>query len=507
MRRILALASAVVVAGLAPAPARAAELARFAVVAGSNEGVPGRAKLWFAEKDADRFAGVLSELGGFPGHRVAVVKGSRVEAFRDALAVTESKVAAARARGERPLLVVYYSGHADLGGLEFAADRLSFDELKALVARSSADAKVVIVDACEAGALTQVRGATVVPAIDFALPTGEVQGTAYVASTALGEAAQESAQLGGSFFTHHLDVAIRGAGDADADGLVTLAEAFRYTAAQTVTATTATARGPQHPTYDFRMAGRGDVVLSDLRRAEAHLRVPPDPGALYHLRGPRAISVEIAGGSAELRLALPAGRYEIERRARNGRARGTVGLARGDDRPLPLLEPTRYEVARSKGGPLPAELFAGMGAQLVSMPEGGIAPAVRVGVRRELGPAGLVVSADYAFKAVTDGDLSYDWWRVGADAALLVPIIGGRRLLEGGVVAGYGWAHQTLEDRRSFTAGDATAGFLLRASIPIGRLRAALDLAGGARTFELNESRTVRPAAMASFVVLYGVRP
>jgi hypothetical protein len=349
-----------------------------------------------------------------------------------------------------------------------------------------------------------VRGATLAPAIDFALPTGDVQGTAYVASTALGEAAQESAQLGGSFFTHHLDVAIRGAGDADLDGLVTLAEAFRYTAAQTVSATAATARGPQHPTYDFRMAGRGDVVLSDLRRAEAHLRIPADPGALYLLRGPRAISVEVAAGSSELRLALPAGRYEVERRARNGRARGGVGLARGDDRPLPLLEPTRYEVARSKGGPRPGELFAGLGAQLVSMPAGGVAPAVRVGLRREVGPAGLVLSADYAFKSVRDRALSYDYWRVGGDAALLVPIAGGRRLVEGGVVAGYGWASQTLKDRRSFTAGDATAGFLVRASLPVGRMRAALDLAGGARTFELNDGRTVRPAAMASLVVLYG---
>jgi hypothetical protein len=489
---------------LLAAQAVAAEPARFAVVAASNEGAPGRPKLWFAEKDADRFGGVLAELGGFPVDRVAVVKGSRAGAFRDALAVTEAKVAAARARGERPLLVVYYSGHAGLGGLEFASDRVSYDELKGLVAASSAEAKVVIVDACEAGALTQVKGAKVVHAIDFALPTGDVQGTAYLASTALGEAAQESAQLGGSFFTHHLDVAIRGAGDADLDGLVTLAEAFRYTSAQTVLGTTATVHGPQHPTYDFRMAGRGDVVLSDLRRAEAHLRIPADPGALYVLKGPRAVAVEVAAGTAELRLALPAGRYEIERRARNGRARGGVGLSRGEDRPLPLLEPTRYEVVRSKGGPLPAEMFAGMAAQLVSMPGGGIAPTVRAGVRRELGPAGLVVSADYGFKSVTDRDLSYDYWRVGADAALLLPIAGGRRLLEAGVIAGYGWANQTLDDRRSFSAGDATAGFLVRASVPLGRLRGAVDLSGGARTFELNGSRTVRPAAMASFVVLYG---
>jgi hypothetical protein len=498
------LLAAVALLAAVPGAAHAVGTARFAVVSASNEGAPGRPRLWFAEKDAERFHLALHELGNFPEERVQLVKGPRAAAFRDALAVTEVKIAAERARGERPLLVVYYSGHAGPGGLEFGRERVSYDELKALVSASSADAKVVIVDACEAGALTQVKGAHIVPTVDFPLPTGEAQGTAYVASTAVGEAAQESAQLGGSFFTHHLDVAMRGAGDSDLDGLVTLGEAFRYTSSRTVMGTSATTYGPQHPTYDFRMAGRGDVVLADLRRAEAHLRVPPDPGVLYVLKGPRGIVAEVQAGTAELRLALPAGQWDVERRGKNGRARGEVGLARGQDRAIPMLEPTRYEIARTKGGPPPVEVFAGLGAQLISMPAGGVAPGVRAGYRRELGPAGLVVSGEYAFRRVTDRGLSYDYSRIGADAALLLPIAGGSRLLEGGVFAGYGWATQTLRDRRSFSAGDATAGFALRLSIPVGRLRGALDVNAGARTFELNERRTVRPAAMTSFVVLYG---
>ena len=39
--------------------------------------------------------------------------------------------------------------------------------------------------------------------------------------------AQESAAIGGSFFTHHFELGLRGAADADGDGQVTLAEAFR----------------------------------------------------------------------------------------------------------------------------------------------------------------------------------------------------------------------------------------------------------------------------------------
>jgi len=496
---LVALAAALAL----PCPAGAA--ARFAVVAGVNEGAPGRPKLWFAEKDAERFRRALVELGGFEPDRVAVVPAGRADAFRDTFAATEAKIAAARARGEQALLVVYYSGHAGPGGLEFGGTKVAFDELRALVAASSAETRVVIVDACEAGALTQVKGASAAPNVDFALPSLEVKGTAFLASTAVGEAAQESGRLGGSFFTHHLEVAMRGAGDADDDGQVTLSEAFRYTAARTVAETTSTTQGPQHPTYDFRMAGRGDVVLSDLRRAEAHLRVPADPGALYVLKGPRGFVTEVQAGTVELRLAMPLGRYDVERRARNGRATGDLSLARGDDALLPRLEPTRYEIARSKGGPLPTESFAGMGIHAVSMPGGGVAPSLRAGMRRELGPAGLVLTLEYAAKDVNDRGKQYAYSRFGGSAALVLPIIGGKRLLEGGVFGGYGYATQTWKaDRRSYSAGDLTGGFALRASLPIGRLRAAVDAEAGVRSFELNGRRAARPAASAALVVLYG---
>ena len=498
MRRLLAAL------WLAALPALAAPASRFAVVAGSNTGGPGRPRLWYAEKDAERFQTALRELGDFAPDRVALVRGPKLDAFRDALAVSEAKIDAARSRGEKPLLVVYYSGHAGPGGLEFGPDTMSYDELKGLVAASKADAKVVVVDACESGALTQVKSAQVIPTIDFPLPSDDVEGTAYIASTAVGEAAQESAQLEGSFFTHHLEVAMRGAGDADGDGLVTLAEAFRYTASRTISATAETSAGPQHPTYEFRMSGHGEVILSDLRRAEAHLRVPVDPGALYVLKGPHGLVAEVQAGTAELRLAVPAGPYQVERRARNGRARGALTVATGEDRAVPLLEPTRYEVARTKGGPRPGEAFAGFGGALVSMPHGGVAPALRAGFRHEIGPVGVVLSLEYAFKQVDDTGRRYSYQRVGGDAAFLLPVAGSERLLEGGVVIGYGYATQVWRDHRSFSAGDATAGLLLRWSLPIGRMRAAVDLSGGGRLFELDGRRTLRPAASSSLVLLYG---
>lgn len=496
-------AAAALAALLLPIAAGAAG-GRVAVVAGVNQGAPGRARLWFAEKDAERFERALRELGDFGTDQVELQRGQGAEAFRQALARAEAKVRAARAAGERTLLVVYYSGHAGAGGLEFGADRLSFDELKEAATRSSAESRIVIVDACEAGTLTQVKGARAEARVDFPLPVDDVRGTAFIASTAVGEAAQESAAIGGSFFTHHLETALRGAGDADGDGLVTMAEAFRYTSSATVSATLGTQAGAQHPTYDFKMSGRGDVVLADLRRAEARLLVPIDPGSLYVLKGPRGLVAEVPAGGAELALALPAGDYAVERRARDGRARGELKLARGETRLVPRLEPTRYEVARSKGGPAPTEWWVGAGGHLVGVGGAGLVPSLRAGLRREVGPLGLVLHADYAIGDVTIGGLRSSYSRLGGGATLLYPLAGGRTLLEGGLDLGGGWNTQGLRDGRHFSTGDVTGAAALRLSAPIGRVRAALDLAAGVRSITFDDSRRWRPALGATLVILYG---
>ncbi len=480
--------------------------ARFAVVAGSNAGDPSRPKLWFAEKDAERLARTLVELGDFAEDRVVLLRGAGAKALREAIAATEAKVKLARAAGERTLLVFYYSGHAGAGGLELGRERLRFDELRGLVAGSSADAKVAVVDACEAGLLTQVKGAAAAPALDFALPDDSVQGTAFIASTAVGEQAQESAAIGGSFFSHHFEAALRGAGDADGDRLVTLSEAFRYTSSMTVAGTAVTRTGPQHPTYEFRMSGRGDVVLSDLRKAEARLLFPADPGSAYVLRDERGVVAELPGAAAPVSLALPAGRYTVERRSEEGRATGSVNLARGDDLALPILAPTRYELARAKGGPKPGLLYTGVGASWVDLPGFPVAPTFRVGVRKELGPVGLRVRFEYAFAQAADQDLRYDWSWLGAAVAVFYPVNAGRILIEAGPELGYGYASQRLAapDKRSFESGVLSASLAFMVTAPVGPVRLGLDGSVGAQGLKLNGQDTVKPAASAAVLVLYG---
>jgi hypothetical protein len=488
---------------LVPAPALPA--ARFAVVVGSNAGAAGRPPLWFAEKDAERFRQTILELGEFAEDRVVLLRGVGAARVREALAATEAKMALARQGGERPLLVFYYSGHAGPAGMELGAERLGFDELRALVSRSSADAKVAIVDACEAGLLTQVKGASAEPALSFPLPSDEtVQGTAFIASTAVGEAAQESAAIGGSFFTHHLEIGLRGAADADGDGRVTLAEAFRYTAARTLAGTASTLGGPQHATYEFRMSGRGDVVLSDLRRADARLVLPADPLAGYIVRGPANVLAEVPGAATAVTLALPAGRYTVERRSPQGRAAVDLVLERGAPLSLPPLAPTRYELARSKGGPKPGLLYAGAGIATLGLPGFGAAPAARIGVRKEMGPIGLRVGFDYLAKSVNDAGFRYDLDFVGGTVAGLYPLNADRILVEVGPEIGYAYARQRLVDRRTFASGVLRVGASLLVTAPIGPARVGLEGTLGAQRFRLDDRATMKPAASLALLAIWG---
>ena len=57
--------SAALVLALAVPYAASAQVARFALVVGSNQGVEPQKKLRFAERDANRFAAILESLGGF----------------------------------------------------------------------------------------------------------------------------------------------------------------------------------------------------------------------------------------------------------------------------------------------------------------------------------------------------------------------------------------------------------------------------------------------------------
>ena len=89
-----------------------------------------------------------------------------------------------------------------------------------------------------------------------------------------GEEALESNSLKSGVFTHHLISALRGAADRDADGRVTLHEAYEYAYSGTLQTSSRTNERLQHPTISFAAEGAGPLVLTRIAPARSLLTLP-----------------------------------------------------------------------------------------------------------------------------------------------------------------------------------------------------------------------------------------
>ncbi len=327
-------------------------IAAHALVVGSNAAGPGQAELRYAEDDARRVGALLTELGGYTPASVDVVTHPTPAVLRDHLARLEKRVAADVAAGKQARVFFYYSGHARASAIDLGPEALPLAELRSKLFAVNATLTVVVLDACQSGAFSRVKGAE--PAADFSFNSRQqldAKGVAVLASSTGSELSQESEQLRSSYFTHHLLVGMRGAGDANGDGQVSVDEAYRYAYHQTLLATAATAVGGQHVTLEVDLKGHGEVALSYPRAASAAIVLPEqlEGKALVQLKSARTVVAETqkAKGAA-VRIAVAPGAYEVLVRQGNRMLRcqvtapGTVDLAR--------CSSEAYVEATQKGG-------------------------------------------------------------------------------------------------------------------------------------------------------------
>jgi hypothetical protein len=173
---------------------------------------------------------------------------------------------------------------------------------------------LVVLDACQSGSFSRIKGAE--PAADFtynSVARLQQKGLAVMASSTSEELSQESDELKSSYFTHHLVTALRGAGDTDGDGRVSLDEAYKYAYRRTLASTARTQVGEQHVTLETDLAGQGEVAVTYPAEARAQLELP---GLLegrvlvqQHSNGAVVAEVQKVTGPP-LRLALIAGIYD-----------------------------------------------------------------------------------------------------------------------------------------------------------------------------------------------------
>ncbi|HEY6034206.1 MAG TPA: caspase family protein, partial [Kofleriaceae bacterium] len=310
--RFLPLGALALLAGTAHAdPA----VATYAIVVGSNAGGPGQTDLRYAEDDARRVATVLADLGGYPADAIDVVVHPTPDQLRDRLAKLADRVQVDVAAGRQARVFFYYSGHARAQGIDLGATEMPLGELRERLFAVHASLTVVVLDACQSGAFSRIKGAQ--PAADFSYSSRQhldATGVAVLASSSGSELSQESEELKSSYFTHHLLVGLRGAGDANGDGQVSIDEAYRYAYHQTLLATAETAVGGQHVTFEADLKGHGEVPLSYPRAATAQIVLPArlEGKTLVENRRAHAVVAETykAKGAA-VRIAVAPGDYDV----------------------------------------------------------------------------------------------------------------------------------------------------------------------------------------------------
>jgi hypothetical protein len=314
---------------------------RLVLAAGANNGGVDRDLLRYAVTDAENFVRVLEEMGGIDPADVLILREPDRASFNTGLSELERRVQMAQRRGDRLEVLLYYSGHADEEGLLLSGEHLSYASLRAQLKKVPADVHIAVLDACASGAITRLKGGRRQQAF-LADESFDMRGYAFLTSSSADEAAQESDQIGASFFTHYLVSGMRGAADVTGDGRVTLNEAYQFAFSETLARTTGTLGGAQHPAYDIKMSGTGDVVMTDVRSTTAGLVLAEAlDGRLFVRRGRRHLVAELykpAGRAIE--MGLEPGNYTIS--LATG-ASGSALLAAD----IALEEGQRIELARA----------------------------------------------------------------------------------------------------------------------------------------------------------------
>ena len=321
-RRKASLAFAVLAMDWVAAPARtmAADTTPFtspppslAVVVGMNRGGPGQTELRFAEDDARHVADLLGSLGRYEPGKVELLLRPTLGEVRRALSALALRAAETRRQGSEAQVLFYYSGHARASALNLGDEEFPLADLRAQLLAMPAAVTIVLLDACQSGAISRIKGAEATADFSYnSINRLNTAGIAVMASSSATELSQESESLRSSYFTHHLLVGLRGAGDTDHDGRVTLAEAYRYAYNQTLAATAATAVGSQHATLETGLRGKGEVVLTYPAAASSRMELPSALAGdvLVRLEPTGTVLAELhkVGGQA-IRLALPPGHY------------------------------------------------------------------------------------------------------------------------------------------------------------------------------------------------------
>ena len=309
-----------------------AKVIRLGIMAGHNVGYQDDPGLKYAEDDAVKMAHLFKEVGGMDENDVMLLKAPRPEQMDLAFDLL-SKRASEAAPDDEVIFLFYYSGHGTKDYLKLGRHPYPLAQLKDRIDKVPAKLRIGILDACQSGAITRIKGARLVQPF-LVGQSLKSAGSILIASSSEDENSQESEQLRGSFFTHHWHTALRGAGDASGDRRVSLLEAYQYAYNKTLVHTKDTQGGAQHPNAQFKLDTEGDVILTDLNNGMGGLKFDRDLDGEILVANVRAeVMAEIRKEpGSESFLALPPGKYRVFQRIGRKTRQGRITIAGAETR-------------------------------------------------------------------------------------------------------------------------------------------------------------------------------
>jgi len=268
-------------AAAAPPPPAPVTRDAYAVVIGvgryEHRTIP---SLKYAVADAEAMYKVLIETAGFKKANVLLLtdRTERRPTLRNMKYALGTFLA--RAAQKDDMVIVYFAGHGapevDPRGLErdglakylipsdadpddLFSTALPMDDLQTIFGRIEAERVVVFLDACYSGAAggrTFASRRTRSAAVDdlFLERLTRSKGRAIITASRPAELSVELPELGHGIFTYYLTEGLRGAGDLNRDGIVSLQELYEYVEQQVVRKSRAVG-GNQHPMMKGELEG------------------------------------------------------------------------------------------------------------------------------------------------------------------------------------------------------------------------------------------------------------
>jgi hypothetical protein len=236
--------------------------------------------LRYTVADAERLYDVLINSAGFKKENVLLLTDTteRKPTLRNVKWALGTFLA--RSAHKDDLIVIFFAGHgapevdprgvesdglakylvpADADPDDLYSTALPMDELTTIFSRIEADQVVMFLDACYSGAAggrTFASKRTRASRIDdvFLERLTRSKGRVIVTASRANEVSLELADLGHGIFSHYLIQGIRGTGDLDRDGMVSLQELYQYLE-QEVSRKSRLAGGNQHPVMKGELEG------------------------------------------------------------------------------------------------------------------------------------------------------------------------------------------------------------------------------------------------------------